>query len=186
MPCQADDRMWFLRNGQMSFWKPNCLWKTRISFSLIYLQRMFCIWLELKGGKQQVKTQEPEIEKWSCLSSNGPLNVLLIILEAKQATPTNFSITHTWECNGLKECQTLHSPAILGCCKANFSLFLMAIKRPEELAKRLDYSLKTKSFFTSLNWHRLERRRGFHFNCAMGEGRKKDDEFQCSKNERWY
>ena len=34
---------------------------------------------------------------------------------------------HTWECNGLKECQTLQASAslkaILGCCKANFSLF---------------------------------------------------------------
>ena len=42
---------------------------------------------------------------------------------SKQATPT----THTWECNGLKECQTLQASAslkaILGCCKANFSLF---------------------------------------------------------------
>ena len=31
----------------------------------------------VKGGKT---TSQEEIEKWSCLSSNGPLNVLLIIL----------------------------------------------------------------------------------------------------------
>lgn len=39
------------------------------------------------------------IEKWSCLSSNGPLNVLLIILVQQQF---RFKM---WECNGLEECR---------------------------------------------------------------------------------
>ena len=46
--------------GKCPFGRAKLLFaKTRISNTtqrgLIYLQRMFCIWLELKGGKQQVK-----------------------------------------------------------------------------------------------------------------------------------
>ena len=169
----------------MSFWKLNCSLRKQESpihyTAWSHLSSTYVLHLiGVKGGKT---TSQEEIEKWSCLSSNGPLNVLLIILEEASK---QLLLTHTWECNGLKECQTLH-PVLyssnFGLLQSKFFSLLTAIKRPCcNLQKDLITVLKLKAFLllklaSTWKWRR------FSFQLFNKGGEKKDDEFQCSKNE---